>query len=193
MKQKKSFKITEELLNKIISVAYNDASYFNKIRIYRAAAKNPKVLKILSSYKETANKVKQIKEDVYAEDLIKPINSEVILTRKSQKTFLSDLFAIIYRRPIISVAVTLILILTIITALIINKPVHYNYQQNYSQTEIIKAGKEARYALEIVGRVFNRTNSTLRKEILDKKVSKPIRESIGLINNLFKGEKNEIN
>lgn len=192
MKQKKSFKITEELLNKIISVAYNDASYFNKIRIYRAAAKDPKVLEILTSYKETANKVKQIKEEACPDGLIKSISPEVIPTKKSRRTFLSDLFAIIYRRPIISAAATLILIIAIITALIINKPVEY-HNHNYSQAEIIKADKEAHYALEIVGKVFNRTNSTLRKEILGEKVSKPIRESIGLVNNLFKGEKNEIN
>jgi len=192
MKQKKSSKITEELLNKIISVAYNDASYLNKIRSYRAAAKDPRVLEILNSYKETANKIKQIKEEACPDGLLKSINHEVILTKKSRRTFLSDLFAIIYRRPIISAAATLILIIAIITALIINKPVEY-HNHYYSQMEIIKADKEAHYALEIVGKVFNRTNSTLQKEILNEKISKPIRESIGLVNNLFKGEKNEIN
>jgi hypothetical protein len=189
MKRKMSYEITDTFLDKIISVAYNDASLFDKIKIFRAVAIDSKVRELYSTYKKTAWEVKQLQKDVCPEEFLKSIELKTIQSTKKRDGFLLDLFSIIYNRPVISALTTLILIISIITALIINKPIKYNY----SQAEIMKADKEARYALELVGKVFKQTNSTFQQEVLGEKVSRPFRESIGFVNNLFKGEKNEIN
>ena len=189
MKRKKSFELTEVFLNKIISVAYNDASLIDKLKVYRAASKYSEVSKIYSSYKKICDEVKKLREDVCPDELISSVKSNTISNQKKNKIFIYDLFSIIYNRPIISALTTLMLILSIITTLIINKPVQYNY----SRAEITKADQQAHYALILVGKVFKQTNSTLQQEILKEKVSKPIRESIEMVNNLIQGEKNEIN
>jgi hypothetical protein len=189
MNSKKSFEISEELLNKIISVAYGDASLPDKIKVMRAASRNDEVRNLLNSYKTTANEVKQLGEEEFPRELLKSIEKRTIPIKKVKDKFIYDFFSIVLSRPIVSAAASVILIAAIITSLIINKPVQYNY----SSAEITEAEKQAKYAFAIVGKLFEETHSTLRKEVLRNAVAKPFGHSIGIVNNLLEGDKNETN
>ena len=191
MNRKKSSEITEELLNKIISVAYGDASFPDKIKVMRAASRNNEVRNLLNSYKTIANEVKQLGEEEFPRELFKSIENRTIPVKKTTNKFIYDLISIVLARPIASAATSVILIAAIIASLIINKPVQYNY--NYSAAEITEAEKQAKYALSIVGKVFNETQTTLQKEVLGNAVAKPFGQSIGIVNNLLEGDKNEVN
>jgi hypothetical protein len=189
MNRKKSFELTEELHNKIISAAYGEANLLDKLQVLRAVAKNPDVKKLYASYMWTAAEVKQIKEENFTNDFVSRLTQENIPAAKKNNSFSYDFLAIVFARPIISSAVTIVLIASIAAALIFNKPV----QRSYNETEILQARDQAKYALSIVDNIFKQTNITLQKEILGDRVTKPIKESIGIVNNILKGEKNETN
>lgn len=63
MQDKKLNNIDEEILDKIIAVAYKDASLKDRIRIYLLAKKDPEVKKLLSEYRETAGNIKKVPLD----------------------------------------------------------------------------------------------------------------------------------
>lgn len=182
MDRKKWFDLTDKMLNRIISTAYGDASIIDKIKIFYAASRSKEVRDLLNSYKKTAAEVKQLGEKICPDELLESITHKNIPIAKYKNPFTSDFLAIIFTRPIISAATTIVLIAAIITALIINKPVKYNY----TQAEIINAEKQAEHAFTIVNKIFKETHLTLQKEILNERVAKPISKSIGIVNNLFK-------
>ncbi len=186
MVSKKSYELNEEMLNKIISVAYGDATLKDEFIVLRAAKQNPEISKALNSYKQTAKEVNVLREEEYSDDLLRNVVRKNFPALKNATSFLFDFYSMVFSRPIISALTTIILIITIVTTLIINKPVQYNYK--YSETEIINADKQARQALAIVGRFFKQTQSTLENEIMGERVAKPINEGIGIVNNILEGE-----
>ncbi|PKL84400.1 MAG: hypothetical protein CVV24_00240 [Ignavibacteriae bacterium HGW-Ignavibacteriae-3] len=185
MKLKKSFEITDEIENKIISVAYGDASLRDKIRVSRLASRNDVVRNILDNYKRTAREVKSIGEEEMPHEILKSIQIKNLSAINKTSSFFYDLFSIIMARPVVSAAVSVILITAMATSLIINKPVQYNY----TDEEIAAADRQAKYALSIVGNIFRETSATLQNEVLVKAVAKPFRQSIEIANNLLEGEK----
>jgi hypothetical protein len=191
MNRKKSFEITEELLNKIISVAYEDAPLLDKIKVMHAASRNNEVRNLLNSHKTIANEVKQLGEEEFPRELYKSIENRTVPVKKTTDKFIYDLISIVLSKPIVSAATSVILIAAIIASLIINKPVQYNY--NYSTAEITEAEKQAEYAFEVVGKLFKETHFTLQKEVFGNAVAKPFGQSIRIVNNLLKGDKNETN
>lgn len=191
MDSKNSYEITEELLNKIISVAYGDASLLDKINVMRAASSNSEVRNLLNSYKTTANEVKQIGEEEFPRELLKSIESRTIPVKKTMNKFIYDLFSIVLSKPIVSAVTSIILIAAIIASLVINKQVKYSYV--YTTAEITEAEKQAGYAFAIVSNFFKETHSTLQKDVFGNAVAKPFGQSIRIVNNLLEGDKNETN
>jgi len=192
MNRKKSSELSEEIQNKIISAAYGDAALWDKIRVLRIISKNPEAKKLYASFMLTAAEVKQIKEDEYKNDFVSRLTRENVPATKDVNSITFDFLSIVFTRPIISFAVGMFLLTFIALSVFLNKPVQRNSNE-INEAEIQKAGEQAKYAFEIVDNIFKQTNSTLQKEILEEKVAKPIKESVGLVNNILKGEKNETN
>ncbi|MDP3583149.1 MAG: hypothetical protein Q8S39_14535, partial [Ignavibacteria bacterium] len=103
--------------------------------------------------------------------------------------FLNDLYTIAFARPVVSLAVVLVVISAITFGIIRNKTVEYEF----TEAEVIEADKQAQQALAIVSNIFEQTKTTLEDDVLGNKVSKPLNKGLGIINNLFEGENNEIN
>ena len=57
MQEKNSVNIEEKLYDRIIAVAYNDASLVDRFVVYRMARKNPGIQNILNEFKATATAV----------------------------------------------------------------------------------------------------------------------------------------
>lgn len=186
MNRKKSFELNEEIVNKIISVAYGDATLIDKFIVMRTAVQNPEIREALYSYKQTVKEVEVLREEEYPDDLLRNVIRKNIPASKNAISFLFDLYSTVFSRPIISAVTTIILITAIVTTLIVNKPAQLNY--HYSQTEINDADQQARKAFAIVGKFFKQTQSTLENEIMGERVAKPINEGLGIVNNIFEGE-----
>lgn len=186
MVSKKSYELNEEMLNKIISVAYGDATLKDKFIVMRAAEQNQEIQEALNSYKQTANDVDALREEEYPDDLIKNVSRKNIPVFKKTSSFLFDLYSTVFSRPIISATTTIVLITAIVTTLIVNKPAQISY--HYSKAEINNADQQARKALAIIGKFFKQTQSTLENEIMGEHVAKPINDGIGIVNNILEGE-----
>ncbi len=183
MNAKKSFKMSDELLNKIISTAYGDASLKDKFAVRRLSKKYEEVRKLLEEYKTVASEVHKIKENVCPEKLIHNLPAG----SNSHKSFGTDFYSMIFSRPLVSAAVSVVLIAAITFGIFNNKQLEYRH--TYSKAEVQIAEKQAKQALAIVGKILNETSSTLKNEVLESKVAKPFGESIGIVNNLInKGE-----
>jgi hypothetical protein len=141
----------------------------------------------------TAAEVKQLKEENYSNDFVRRLTQENIPAAKSSVSMAFDFLSVVFARPVISAVTAIILVGSITIALIVNKPVQRNYSTAADNSDVIRAEEQAKYALSIVDNIFKKTSSTLQKEILGEKVTKPIKESVGIVNNILKGEKNETN
>lgn len=180
MNYKKSSKISEELLDRIISVAYGSASFLEKRRIEKLASENESVQKLLDEYKNTANAVHSIQKEKYNGELkIKTIT-------ESNKSILDDIYQILIGKPVISAVASILLIFVITFSLFNNKELTY---EGYSLAEVEKANFESKQALLIINKIFSETGEQLTNDILINEVSKPIREGMNIVNKLFNKEK----
>jgi hypothetical protein len=186
MKQISSHKISEQLLNKIISAAYNDAGIWDKMRILITAKRDAKIKKIFDSYKSTAAEVHKIQEEIFSNTRLKSTEYEMPGKIELKNNFVLDLVNIAITKPIISTAAVILLVGLLIVSLLQTRTIEYNY----SQTEIESAHQKAKQAFAIIGKVFNETKITLEEDVLNEKVVMPINEGFEIINVLFnKGDK----
>ena len=186
MNRKEAFELNEEMINKIISVAYKDATLMDKFIVMTAAAQNPEIREMLSSYRQTAKEVEELHEEEFPDDLLKNVIRKNLPVLKNKSSFLFDLYSTVFSRPVISAVTTIVLITAIVTTLVVNKPAQISYR--YSQAEINSADQQARKALAIVGKFFKQTQTTLENEIMNERVAKPINNGIGIVNNILEGE-----
>ncbi|MEW6194145.1 MAG: hypothetical protein AB1521_03195 [Bacteroidota bacterium] len=181
MNRKKSYELDEEMIDKIISVAYNDANIFDRIFVRRAAKRNDNVKKLLQTYRNTAIKVHNLREEDCPEEIIDSLKQKSIPLRITKNAFGTDLAAIVFGRPLVSAIASIVVIAAIIVALFSTREI----RPVYSRQEIEYADKQTRQALAIVGKIFNQTGTTLKREVLNDRVSKPIKDGLEIVNNIF--------
>lgn len=174
--------INEELHNRVVSVAYGDASLIDRIRVYFEGLKNSEVKKLLAEYKETAATVNSIASEECPDEIIDSINNkikqELSSSRKDKQSF-----GILIKKPAIVFA-TAVIVLGIFTLIFLNKPEN---KTQYSKAQVESAEKQVKKSLALVGEVFRKTQYKLADDVLGKQVSPPIKKSMNLINDLFKG------
>ncbi len=175
--------MNDDLTNKIIAVAYGDASLKDKLLVRRLARKNDEVKKMLDEYRAVASEVHKIKE----EDCPQFLAHNLPVKALKRKSFSMDLYSLVFSKPLFTAAVSAVLLVAVVFGIMNNRPI--TYQHNYSHAEIQLAEQQAKQAFAIVGKIFNETSSTLKNEVLDSKVAKPFNESFGIVNSLInKGE-----
>ena len=79
MQQKRSHNISDKLLERIISVAYGDSGWLEKIIINRKAKSNPEILQLLEEYKLTADSVHRIKQSEVPESVMDLVHAKTNL------------------------------------------------------------------------------------------------------------------
>jgi hypothetical protein len=185
MKHKKSYNVSEELYNKIVSAAYGEGSILDKIRIRYMAAKDVTIKKIFIDSKIIADAVHALDEELFPDELLTRVERKTISLKNSGSYFLNDFFSILIARPLVSTATSIVVIAAVAVTLFIDR----GPKADFSNDEIVKADKQARYALAIVNKIFTQTNSTLKQEVLNDRVSRPFNDGYNFLNNLLEGEK----
>jgi hypothetical protein len=181
--------VEEKLLNRIISVAYNDATLLEKFRIYRLASKDIKVKSVLDEYKKVAKQTHKVVLDYCPDELVKDVSKITKIKSDSDKSLFFDLFSFIFQKPAISAAILSVFILALVSTFIIQRP---EIHQQYTQKEIEVADKQVKQSLAIITGVFKKTSTTVEEDVLTERVSRPIVESFNLVNDYLQGEnKNE--
>jgi hypothetical protein len=194
MNRKKSFELNESLVDKIISVAYNDASLGDRLFVFSLIWRDKEARSIYESYKQSAEEVHKITEEECPQSVLRSVHLQTKVSLKTKSSlvndfyyFMNDFYYIVFSRPLASAFLVLILVGAIIFGILNQHEVPA--QRTYSRTEIQIAEKQTRQALAIVGKIFNETSHTLKDEVIKSRVAKPIQESVGIVNSLFnKGE-----
>lgn len=172
--------IKEELVDKIIAAAYGDAGILDKIIVGFQAVRNPEVKKLLKDYKETADAVHSLLQAECPDALVKATGDRIKYQSKYEKKKSPVSFL---RRPVFKFAAAA-LVIGVVSFLLIQKPKH---EAKYSKAEAELAEKQVKESLAIVGKVLRKTQYKVTDEVLGGQVSPPIKKSINLINDLFKG------
>ena len=175
--------MNEKLLNRIISVAYRDADFLEKLKIYFLAAGNSEVKRLLSEYKATAKAVHKLEQEECPQEILARVKNN---TLNKENNFTSKLVKLLYAflyKPVLTTAVILVLATGMMFLILFNKP----EQKQYSKAQIHLAEKQVKQSLALVSKVFNRTANRVENDIIKKQVAKPVNEGISTINDLFKG------
>lgn len=178
----------EKLLNRIIAVAYGDASWYEKFKVNRLAKKREDVQLFLEEYTQIANKIKTLRSETIPEEIIFKVKQNINLQKEPPKSILFDLYSMIFGKPVFSGIIVSIIILAIASALIIKRPEIHNI---YTQQEIQLADQQVKQSLALIAGVFNKTKSTVENDVLTNRISKPLKNSITKVNEFFIGDKNE--
>ncbi|MCB9208485.1 MAG: hypothetical protein H6612_03555 [Ignavibacteriales bacterium] len=179
----------EKLLNRIISVAYGDASFIEKLKIYSLAKKNSEVKNLLEEYKRTANQTHSIKLENLSEEVIENIKNVTNTKHYQENSIFNDFYSFVFRRPVFTSAIAVMIILAMVSTFIVKRP---EIHQQYTQQEIENADKQVKHSLALIAGVFKKTSLTVEKDVLTDRVSIPIKESFNLVNEYLQGDnKNE--
>jgi hypothetical protein len=171
--QYSKYNIDEEMLDRIIAVAYKDAPLIDRMRIYSLAKKNPEVKKLLNEYRRTANSVKKVPLGKCPDAVIKSLE---IKSRGENKSFIL--------KPVYAFAITVLVISTLVIVLLNQSK---EKEHIYTKAEIELAEEQVKTSLAIVNRVFKKTEDLIEEDILPKRVAKPIYKSLSIINKVLIG------
>ncbi len=172
--------IDQNLIDKIISVAYGSAGFIDRLRIYFYSLKNPEIKQLLNEYKQTADVIHSINNLKCPDKIVEEAN-KIIQKENRPKRF--SIFDQLFSKPIIA-TVSAVIIVSVIGIFIFKKQ---SVKTAYSKAEVEIAEKQVKQSLALVGKVFRSTENTLTEEIIKKQVTPPFQKSLETVNSLFKG------
>ncbi len=175
--------IDEGLLHRIISVAYGDAGFLEKLRIYLLASRNSEVKKLLNDFKKTSDAIHTLEQDECPAEILDKVKISTGLDKNVSSRSSFNFFYPLFYKPVLTVITILVFISGIVFFLLINN----TNENSYSKSQIQLAEKQVKQSLVLVNRVFNRTADTIENDVLKEQVAKPVHEGISTINNLFNG------
>lgn len=183
MQMKNSNNIDEKLYDKIIAVAYKDASLIDKFIVYRKANKSPVIQRLLNEFRETAAAVHNIKSDEFPDSAIASVKNRLI--RKHKKVFIGGfIYSKIIARPLLSAGVAGIIILALAVVLFFRQP---QQTPQYTKAEIELAQKQLEESVAIVNKVFKNAEKQLDKEVIPNIINNKTNKGFNLINDLLIG------
>lgn len=181
----KQSEMDEKLLERVISAAYKDAPFWERLFVMWKAARDPEVKKLFKEYKTTAGQVHRLKEEACPESVIKRVEKLTLKEEKETHSFLLDVYGAVFSKPLWSAAMVFVIVSTLALSVYLRQ---HEQPRPYTQKEIALANRQASETLKMVGRILNKTKSTVVEEILPEKVSKPINESLSIVRNIIDKE-----
>jgi hypothetical protein len=180
---KRSNHINDEFIDKIISVAYGDAGFFDKIKVRKAAERDPEVRKLLEEYRETAGALGLMKLEKCPDEVVASARRKTGVD-VSRVSFWGRFLGALTYRPVVPLAAAVLVAALFFSIFFIDRP---GVDQHYTHAQVLTAERQVKESLAIVGRVFNITEDQLQNQIIKKQVVPPLRQSILIVNDLFKG------
>ena len=173
MQNKKLNNIDEEILNKIIGVAYKDASLIDRIRTYFLAKKNPDVQRLLNEYRETAGNVRKVPLEECPDSVTKSLGIKKV---KEKKSFII--------KPAYAFAIVVLFVSALVFVLL-----NQNKEKEpiYTKAEVAQAEMQVKTSLAILNEVFKKTENLIEDDILPKRVGEPVQKSFSIINQVLIG------
>jgi hypothetical protein len=173
MQNKKFNNIDENILDKIISVAYKDASLKDRINVYFLARNDPEVKRLLNEYRETAGNVKKVPLEECPDSVITSLK---IKTGKEKKSFII--------KPAYAFAIIVLFVSALVFVFLNQKK---EKEPVYTKAEVAQAEMQVKTSLAIINKVFRKTENLLDDDILPERVGKPVQKSFSIINQVLIG------
>lgn len=186
MQKKDSNNIHQRIEDKIINVAYSDASIVDKLYVKWKIWLDKDLKKLFTEHRNTASVV----HNLHQEDLPKQVTDFVIsktIRKEKNKNILQLIAAFVYEilgSKVIPAAVLSLAVIIMISIFIFKEPADQN---KYSNAEIALAEKQFKQTIAIVGKAFNKAESSFNNEIMEKQVNKKLNKGYYLINNILIG------
>ena len=178
-----SVNINSKLIDKIINVAYGDASITERMIVNWKAARYDEVRKVLEEYKATANSVHNIKKGELPEYVVESVRRRIEFENESEN-LISKIYFALFAKPIFSAAVVSIFVLAIISMFLFRQPAE---TPKYSKAEIELAQRQLGKSIAILNKVFYKAEQKLDKEIINDRVSKQLNKGLNLVNEYLIG------
>lgn len=176
----------QKIVNKIINVAYGDASIVDKLYVKWKTRRDKDLKKLFTEYRNTALTVHKLHQENLPEHAVDFIMSKTISEEKN-KNILQLISAYIYEilgSKLMPAAVLSLAIIIMISIFIFKEPADQN---KYSNAQIELAEKQFKQTIAIVGKAFNKAESSFNNEIMEKQVNKKLNKGYYLINNILIG------
>jgi hypothetical protein len=182
MQKNISNKIDDNLLDKIIAVAYSDAGFYDRMVVWINARRNPEIENLLAEYKLTAKSVHQLVETELPESTLSSVRQRT--AGKFQTDFIGSIIYSFASKPLLSASTVGIIIVVIVSILFFYNPPPEN---KYTKAEIELAQQQLGESLTIVNKVFQNTEMIIDVEVLSKHVSKPLNKGLIYLNDYLIG------
>ncbi len=163
-----SVNINQKLIDKIVNVAYGDASITERMIVNWKASRTDEVRKILEEYKATAISVHNMERENLPEYVIESVRKRIEFENESEN-LISKIYFALFKKPIFSAAVVGIFVLALISMFLFRQPAE---TPKYSNAEIELAQQQLGESIAIINEVFNKAEQKLDKEIINDRVSK---------------------
>ncbi|KUO59394.1 hypothetical protein APF79_03300 [bacterium BRH_c32] len=177
-----NYKIDDQLLEKIISVAYKDAGFLDKIKINYLASKYDNVKELLNEYKNTAEEIHSIELEEFPTSSLEEVTRKLNIDREKQPKFWNDLYSVFIRKPALVYTLSALIMVSITVSIFQNRNMNQN---EFSKQEIAQANKDAHEALYLVSTILNDASTHLQNDVIKEKIATPINQSLGIINNIL--------
>lgn len=186
MQKKELNKINRIIEDKIINSAYGNAGLFDYLYVKWKIWCDPNLKKLFNEHRKIAIAV----SNLHQEDLPDRIHDHVILKTTGTKVngqitqLLSDFVFGLMNKRVIPVSTLGLILIILLSIFIFKEP---DYSAKYSAAQIKLAEKQLEQTLTIVGKAFNKAESSFTNEILDKQINKKLNNGYYLINNILIG------
>ena len=180
------YKIDDELLSKIINVAYGDAGFITKLIIWFKSGKDARIKKLLDEYKSSAKAVRKIEEEKLSSELIEKVKNKMNLYGENEKVLSKIKYAYysLFTKPVYAAAAVTIVILAVVTFILFDHPGH---EHSYTKAEIKIAQQQLEQSFAIVGKAFINAEYQLDNTVIRKHVQKPLNKSFNILNDYLIG------
>jgi hypothetical protein len=178
--------MNEKTADKIISVAYGDASLIDRISVGILIMQDKEALELYKEYKRTAAEVHDTASEEFPDSSLDKVYSETGVKKERRRGISFDVFSVFISRPLIaSASVVLLAGLLVVTMFIKTR----EPEAVYSQKEIELAEAQTSQVFKVINDAFENAGRIVKENILKENVAKPMNESVEKISNIIsKGE-----
>jgi len=179
--RKFSKNMDDKTRNIIINAAYNDVPFLQKREIMKLIRENEEAAKLFNEHYKVAVSLNSLKTEKCPDEIVQAARSRLILP-ESKNSFIQNIYLIFFKKPVVTFAVTLSVLLIISLAVFTKRG---KTEIEYSPQQVAIAKEQTEQVLSVVGKIFLSSQHILETNILGKQVGTPIKTGIEEVNKLF--------
>ena len=162
--------VTPVMEERIILVAYQDGSWFDKLIVHHVRKENPKVEKLYQAHLQAVRDVRIVANEVVCPDSITDRLLDIAGTERQRMPWYADL-----KRGYHALQATTALAATFVIAFML---VTQFRGPSAEQREVEEAMIQAKASFALISEIMNGSTKTLHDEVIMNQTVKPLRDSI---------------